>query len=74
MQQQLPQLLVLHRRLPDGRKPVFLQQTQHVPGIPLVGLLPAGTRSANRARVPEQKFITQFVDQSPEPTEVARRL
>ena len=61
MQQQLPQFLVLHRWLPDGRKTLLHQQSQNVPGIPLVGLLLAWSRSANRARVPKQKFMTQFV-------------
>src|SRR5208283_1480415 len=70
VQQQLPQLLVLHRRLPDCRKSILHQQRQNVPGIPLVGLLLAWTAGPDRARVPQQKLVTQLLHQAPEPTKV----
>jgi hypothetical protein len=72
--QQLPQLLVLHRWLPDCRKSILHQQTQNVPGVALVGLLLAWTRSPYRTRIPQQKLVSKFLHQAPEPTEVPRRL
>src|ERR1039458_8957194 len=72
--QQLPQLLVVHRRLPDCRKSILHQQRQNVPGIPLVGLLLAWTAGADRACIPYQKLVPQVLHQVPEPTEVPRGL
>src|ERR1019366_1936637 len=74
MQQQLSQLLVLHRRLPDGWKPILHQHIQNVPGVPLVGLLPAWTGRTDRGCIPQQKLMTQLIHQPPKPTEVPRSL
>src|ERR1035438_9711181 len=74
MQQQLSQLLVLHRRLPDGWKPILHEHIQNVPGVRLVGLLPAWATGADRARVSQQKLMPQFLHQAAKPTEVPRSL
>src|ERR1022692_1471436 len=74
MQQQLSQLLVLHRRLPDGWKTILHQHLQNVPGVPLVGLLPAWTGRPDRGCVPQQKLMTQLIQQLPKPAKVPRCL
>src|ERR1039458_5939473 len=74
MQQQLSQLHVLHRRLPDGWKPILHQQFQNVPDVPLVGPLLARSRSMNRAGVPQQKLMTQLIHQPLKPAKVPRCL
>src|ERR1039457_129149 len=74
MQQQLSQLLVLHRRLPDGWKTILHEHIQNVPGVPLVGLLPAWTGRTDRGCVPQQKLMTQLIDQPPKPAKVPRCL
>jgi hypothetical protein len=71
---QLSQLLVLHRRLPDGWKPILHQHFQNVPGVSLVGLLPAWTGRPDRGCVPQQKLMTQLIHQMPKPAKVPRCL
>ena len=72
-QQELPQIVVLHWRLPDCREPILHQQRQNMPGIALVRLLPARRAGPDRARIPQQKLQTRFLDQTPEPTKVPHR-
>jgi hypothetical protein len=74
MQQQLSQLLVLHRRLPDGWKPILYEHLQNVPGIALVGLLLARATGADRGCVSQKKLMTQLIHQPPKPAKVPRCL
>ena len=74
MEQQLPQMVVLHRRLPDNRKPILHQHVQNVPGVPPVGLLPAWAGGPDGGRVPQQKLVPQLLHQVPKPAKVPRGL
>jgi len=49
-------------------------KTQNVSGIALVGLLLAWTAGADRACIPQQKLMSQFLHQAAEPTKVPRCL
>ena len=74
MQQQLPQLFVLCRWLPDGRETILNQQTQNVLRIPLIGLLPARVRGANLGCIAHQKLMAQFAQQASKPAIAPRGL
>ncbi|MGA2886542.1 MAG: hypothetical protein ABSE51_00720 [Terracidiphilus sp.] len=74
MQQQLPQLFVLGRRLPDGWETMLHQQNQDMLRIALVGLLPARVRGANLGGIAHQKFMAQFAQQASKPAIAPRGL
>ena len=71
MQQQLPQLFVLCRRLPDSGETIRHQQTQNMLRIPLVGLLLAHAAGSDLAGIAQHKLVPLSFGQTAEPAVVA---
>src|ERR1700693_6389001 len=72
MKKQLAKILVLHRRLPNGWKPVLHQKTQHEPGIAHIRLLLPRAAGPDRTGISQQKLMSQLVHQLSKPAQSPR--
>ena len=73
MDEQLPQIALAQRRHPDARKGILLirHQPKNMLRIPLVVLLLAHRRGANRGSIADPQFVPQLLQQPLEPLRVA---